>query len=266
MRGATSTTVELTHDEYRTAWHALRLGPRHWNLDLPGLPEMTEEQRQVRASRTIDGLRARGLADHRTLAPAVADPLRVLAEPALELHGWVQPGQGMIRLLAASRGETGILALLDTNRLTLHSGPAGGMCAAVARLLPDRRPGPGTSISVRTELLNRPAENGQTGLTASQLETRLIQGGTRPSDARGFAAMLRGEKPSGAKVGAARRGQDGRRRTAPGVLVYLATERGGYTLQPSRGPDGAEWTTIAPATIDQVGQRIAQLLDTAARG
>ena len=45
------------------------------------------------------------------------------------------------------------------------------------------------------------------------------------------------------------------------ALVYLATERGGYTLQPLRGPDGSAWTTLAPATLTQLAQRIDQLLN-----
>ncbi len=259
MRGI---TVELTHEEYRTVWHALNLGARHWNMDLPGLPELTQQERRAQVGRTLDGLRARGLADHRSLAPMLEDPLRLLASPAREINGWVQIGVGQVRLLAGSRGEWGVLAMLDEHRLLVRTGPARELCAAVARQLPDRPAGPGSSVSVPSELLAKPAPDRQRGLTGEQLENRLVRGGVQPDDARAFVAMVHGPKPGGAKFGVARRDRDGRRHTAGVALTYLATERGGYTLQPVRSPDRSEWTTLAPASLMQVAQRIDQLLDS----
>lgn len=259
MRGI---TVELTHEEYRTVWHALNLGTRHWNMNLPGLPELTQQERRAQVGRTLDGLRARGLADHRSLAPMLEDPLRLLASPAREINGWVQIGAGQVRLLAGSRGEWGVLAMLDEHRLLVRTGPARELCAAVARQLPDRPAGPGSSVSVPSELLAKPAPDGQRGLTGEQLENRLVRGGVQPDDARAFVAMVHGPKPGGAKFGVARRDRDGRRHTAGVALTYLATERGGYTLQPVRSPDRSEWTTLAPASLMQVAQRIDQLLDS----
>ncbi len=263
MRGI---TVELSHEEYRTVWHALGLGTRHWNMDLPGLPELTEQERRAQAGRALDGLRARGLADHRSLAPALEEPLRLLASPVREINGWVQTGVTQVRLLAGSRGEWGVLAMLDEHRLVVRTGPASELCTAVARQLPDRPAGPGSSVSVPAELLERPAQDGQRGLTGQQLENRLVRGGVKPADARAFVAMVRGPKPGGGKFGVARRDRDGRRHSAGVALTYLATERGGYTLQPVRGADRSEWTTLSPATLAQVAQRISQLLDSVRTG
>lgn len=254
-------TVELSHEEYRTAWHALGLGTRHWNLDLPGLPELTEEQRRIRTGRALDGLRACGLADQRGVVALLEDALRVLARPAREINGWVRTGASQVRLLAGSRGELGVLAVLDAHRLVVSTGAASGLCLAVARLLPDRPVGPGSSVSVPSELLARPARDGQRGLTGQQLENRLTRGGTKPADARSFAVMMHGAKHGAGKFGVARRDRTGRRYAASAPLAYLATERGGYTLQPLRGPDGAGWTTLAPATLAQVAQRVGQLVD-----
>ncbi|MGH3900299.1 MAG: ESX secretion-associated protein EspG, partial [Pseudonocardiaceae bacterium] len=234
MRGI---TVELTHEEYRTVWHALGLGTRHWNMDLPGLPELTEQERRAQEGRTLDGLRSRGLADHRRLVPALEDPLRLLACPAREINGWVQTGAGQVRLLAGSRGEWGVLAMLDEHRLVVRTGPAGELCTAVARQLPDRPAGPGSSVSVPSELLAQPPADGQRGLTGEQLENRLIRGSVKPADARAFVAMVYGPKAGGGKFGVACRDRDGRRHSAGAALVCLVTDRGGYTLQPVRGPD-----------------------------
>ncbi len=259
MRG---TTIELSHEEYRPVWQALGLGARHWNLDLPGLPELNEQERRARVGRTLDGVRARGLADQRSLAPDLEDSLRLLASPVREINGWVQTGVVRVRLLAGSRGEWGALAMLDEHRLVVRTGPARELCTAVARQLPDRPAGPGSSVSVPSELLAQPAPDGQRGLTADQLENRLIRGGVKSADAQAFVAMLHGPKPGGGKFSVARRDRDGRRHSAGAAVTYLVTERGGYTLQPVRGPDRAEWTTLAPATLAQVAQRMGQLLDS----
>jgi hypothetical protein len=260
------TTVELTHEEYRTVWHTLGLGTRHWNMDLPGLPELTEQERRTQVESTLDGLRARGLADRRGLAPELEDSLCLLANPVREINGWVQIGATQARLLAGSRGEWAVLAMLDEHRLLVRSGPASELCTAVARQLPDRPAGPGSSVSVPSELLARPAQDGQAGLTGQQLENQLVHGRVKPADARSFAAMVRGPKPGGGKFGVARRDRNGTRHPAGAALVYLATERGGYTLQPLRGPDGSAWTTLAPATLAQLAQRIGQLLDSIRTG
>lgn len=254
-------TVELSHEEYRTAWHTLGLGTRHCNIDLPGLPELTEEQRQIQLSRTLEGMRARGLADQRGVVPMLEDALRVLACPTREINGWVQTGGVQVRLLAGSRGELGVLAVLDAHRLVVRTGAASGLCLAVARLLPDRPAGPGSSVSVLSDLLARPAREGQRGLTGQQLENRLTQGGTKPADAHSFAVMIHGPKPGGGKFGVARFDRTGRRHVARAPLAYLATEHGGYTLQTLRGLDGVSWTTLAPATLAQLAQRVGQLID-----
>jgi hypothetical protein len=256
------TAVDLTHEEYRALWHTLGLSTRHWNLDLPGLPELAEDECRAQMSSTLDGLRARGLADRRGVAPDVADALRLLANPQLEINGSVHAGAASVRLLAGSRGDWAVLAMLDAHRLLVRTGPASELCTAVARQLPDRSAGPGSSVSVPSELLAQPAQDGKPGLTGEQLGNRLVRGGVKPADARSFTSMIRGPKSGGGRFGAARRDHNGTRHPTGAALVYFATERGGYTLQPVRGADGTTWTTLAPATLAQLAQRIGALLDS----
>ncbi len=258
MRG---TAVELTHEEYRALWRTLGLGARHWNMDLPGLPELTEDERRAQLGDTLDALRTRGLADRRRITPDVADSLRLLASPQREINGQLHAGAARVRLLAGSRGDWAVLAMLDDHRLLVRTGPAGELCTAVTRQLPERPAGPGSSVSVPSELLEAPTRDGKPGLTGEQLASRLVRGGVKPADAESFAAMIRGPKPGGGRFGAARRDRNGTRHPAGAALIYLATERGGYTLQPLRGPDGTAWTTLAPATLAQLTQRLDQLLD-----
>lgn len=258
MRG---TAIVLSQEEYRTVWHCLGLGTRHWNMDLPGLPELTQDERRVRVSSTLEGLQARGLADRRGPAPEVEDALRLLANPLREINGSVHAGVDQVRLLAGSRGDRAVLAMLDDHHLLVRTYPAAKLCTAVARQFPDRPAGPGSSVSVPTELLAQPAGDGKPGLTGQQLENRLIRGGIKPADARAFATMIRGSKAGGGRFGAARRDRNGTRHPAGFTLVYFATERGGYTLQQLRGAGGTAWTTLAAATTAQLAQRLDQLLD-----
>jgi EspG family len=111
------TTIVLSQEEYRTVWHCLGLGTRHWNMDLPGLAELTEDERRVRMSSTLKGLQARGLADRRGPAPEVEDALGLLANPLREINGSVHAGADRVRLLAGSRGDRAVLAMLDDHHL-----------------------------------------------------------------------------------------------------------------------------------------------------
>ena len=199
MRG---TTVELTHEEYRTVWHTLGLGIRHWNLDLPGLPELTEHERRAQTGDIFDGLRTRGLADRRGLAPDVADSLRLLANPVREINGWVQTGR--LRCgYSPGPGVTGQCWRCSTsNGCWFAPARPATLCTAVARQRPDRPAGAGSSVSVPSALLTQPTQDGGPGLTGQQLENRLVRGGVKPADARSFAAMVRGPKPGGGKFGA----------------------------------------------------------------
>ncbi|MGH3670005.1 MAG: ESX secretion-associated protein EspG, partial [Pseudonocardiaceae bacterium] len=98
-----SITVELTHEEYRTAWQTLGLGIRHWNMDLPGLPVLTEQERRAQMAHALEGLRSRGLVDHQGFDPALEGSLRLLATPVHEINGWMHSTTGHVRLLAGSR-------------------------------------------------------------------------------------------------------------------------------------------------------------------
>ncbi|MGB8202692.1 MAG: ESX secretion-associated protein EspG, partial [Pseudonocardiaceae bacterium] len=82
VAGATSGSLELTTEEYLLAWHHLRLGLVHWNLQPSGPPEKqhrTVEERTAAQRRDWEALRARGLAGTRQLAPELEDALHLIA-------------------------------------------------------------------------------------------------------------------------------------------------------------------------------------------
>ncbi len=253
----TSVAVELTAEEYLVAWHHLRLGLVHWNLQPGGGAERTVEERMAAHRRAWDALRARGLADTRQLNPDLEDVLGLIARPDRELNARLDLPEGISTVVGCARGEHAALAELSESGLRLRVARATALPTAVAEVVPDHPTGSGTAVSVPAELL--PDDQ---GLTGAELERALLRGGVRPEDAQRFRAMLRGPKLGGGKFGAARLDRQGGRHVAEFVVTYYQTERGGYTIEQKRGVDRSRWYVVAPAARPQLAQRLADLLDS----
>ncbi len=253
----TSAAVELTTEEYLVAWHHLRLGLVHWNLQPPAGAECTVEERMAVHHQAWDALRARGLADTRRLNPDLENVLHLIARPGLELNARLDLPAGKSTVVGCARGEYAALAELSESGLRLRVARATALPTAVAEVVPDQPMGSGTAASVPAELL--PEDQ---GLTGAELERALLRGGVRPDDAQRFRAMLRGPKLGGGKFGAARLDRQGARHVAEFVVTYYQTERGGYTIEQKRGVDHSRWHTVAPAARPQLAQRLADLLDS----
>jgi hypothetical protein len=99
-------------------------------------------------------------------------------------------------------------------------------------------------------------------MTGVEVERALLQGGTRPDDARRFRTMLQGPKLGGGRFGAARHDRRGSRHVAEFVVTYYETERGGYTIEQKRGVDRSRWYTLAPAGRPQLAHRLGHLFDS----
>jgi hypothetical protein len=262
VTSVTSAAVELTTEEYLVAWHHLDLGLVHWNLQPPnGVErsgvERTVDERMMAHRQAWETLRARGLADTRALNPDLERVLHLIARPVVELNAQFDAPEGTRTVVGCARGEHAGIAELGEFGLRLRVARATALPTAVAEMIPDRPMGSGTAVSVPAELLPE-----QQGLTGAEVEQALIQGGTRPDDARCFRAMLQGPKLGGGKFGAARHDRHGARHVAEFVVTYYVTERGGYTIEQKRGVDRSRWYTLAPAARPQLAQRLAHLLDS----
>lgn len=260
---ATSGNLELTTEEYLLAWHHLRLGLVHWNLQppagssLPSEKQRTVEERMAAQRQAWEAMRARGLAGTRQLAPELEDALHLIARPAVELNARLDLPTGRCTVVGCARGEHAVLAQLSEVGMRIRGARSTALPTAVAEVIPDRPMGSGTAVSVPAELL---ADH--QGMTGAEVERALLRGGLRPDDAYRFRAMLRGPKLGGGKFGAARRDREGARRAAEFVVTYYDTERGGYTIEQKRGVDRRRWYTLAPASRPQLAQRLAHLLDS----
>jgi hypothetical protein len=261
--GATGGGLELTTEEYLLAWHHLRLGLVHWNLQPPGgspLPsekQRTVEERTAAQRRAWEALRARGLAGTRQLAPELEDALHLIARPAAELNARLDLPDGKRSVVGCVRGEHAAVAELSEFGMRIRGARSTALPTAVAEVIPDRPMGSGTAVSVPAELLSD-----HQGMTGTEVEHALLRGRLRPDDAHRFRTMLHGPKLGGGKFGAARRDRQGSRCVAEFVVTYYETERGGYTIEQKRGVDRSRWYTLAPASRLQLAQRLAYLLDS----
>lgn len=251
-------SVELTAEEYRTAWQHLDLGDRHWNLPTPSLGEETFEQRAGARTRAWEALRARRLTDRHDLAPELADGLRLIARPSAELNARLQLPDGDRRAVVSARGERAVAATIDdAGHLQLRWNRSSSFTSVAAELVPATQPAPGTAVSVPAALLNA-----DKGLSGPEVERRLAKGGVRGNDARNFRQLIAGPKRAGAKYGAARYDRNHRRVIADFVITWFETERGAITIEQKRGADRQPWFTVAPADHARLADRLGTLLDS----
>ncbi len=249
--------VQLSTAEYEEVWDHLGLGLRHWNLELPGGAVRTQEERTLQRERAWQGLEARGLARGRELAPQLEDALHVVARGPVEINGTVDTPDGRVRLVGVARGTFGVVAELYPQGLRLRFARDTPLPAAVLAPLPDRPAVAGTAVSAPADALATEA-----GLTGDEVEQALVRAGVRREDAVVFRQMIQGPRVLGGRFGAARRDQRGTRHPSEFVITYLATERGGCTVEQRRGPDRRPWITVAPAGKRDLGVRLARLLES----
>jgi hypothetical protein len=249
--------LQLTPEEYLLAWSRLELGLVHWNLQVPGGPERSVQDRMDEQRRAWEGLQRRGLAAHGELTPELADGLRIIARPVAELNVRFALSGRVCTVVGSARGEHAVIAELSRDALRLRRTRGSALPAAVAEVIGERKPGSGTAVSVPARLLPN-----QRALPGVVVERALLSGGVRPDDARSFRAMLRGPKLGGGKFGAARYDVGGTRHPAEFVVSYFDTERGGYTIEQKRGFDGTPWYTLAPAHRSHLERRLADLLNS----
>jgi hypothetical protein len=257
VAGTTAGGLELSTEEYLLAWHHLRLGLVHWNLQPPGGRERTVEEGLAAQRQAWETLRARGLAGTRQLAPELETALHLIARPVAELNARLDLPDGKHTVVGGARGERAAVAELSARGVCIRAARGTALPTAVAEVIPHRPMGSGTAVSVPAELLPD-----HQGITGAEVERALLGGGLRPDDARCFRTMLQGPKLGGGKFGAARHDRQHRRRVAEFVVTYYETERGGYTIEQKRGVDRSPWYTLAPASRPQLAQRLAYLLDS----
>ncbi|QKV77632.1 ESX secretion-associated protein EspG [Amycolatopsis sp. Hca4] len=239
----------LTPVEVDFLWESAGLGELPYPLRIRS-HGATVDERSLLRRRTLEGLTARGLADGRGRPePHVEDYFGVLASPELSLDAvqLIAPDAEPLLAIAGVLGGQGLLAVQDTRGLHLQPCPSDGLASAIVSLLPGGPRGSEKSITVPLEQL--------TGRAPAPGDERA----SADEDRKALARLQAQPRLRGGQIGANARSRLGGRTRTP-VLSWFDTETGRYFTQVTRGRDGRDWITIAPADAATLRHRLGEML------
>ncbi|WP_246365312.1 ESX secretion-associated protein EspG [Kibdelosporangium persicum] len=243
----------LTPLEFDVLWEHLGLGDMPLVLQVPS-PGQTHTERARLADHAWQSLEAKGLGRQVSLDPRLADLLHLVSRPRRELDGRLWLGRS-VRLLAAADGEAGVLAVQETDRLTLRRADGLGLPRHALSVLPQEKAGPGYSVTLPTKEFEAAAREAK---TPPEFEAALRRHGVRERDAQTLREMI-GDVVRQGQFGGAARDKWGHRVRTPRVISFFDTEAGRY-LQVRKESGGAEaWTTISPADHKRLLHHLTEL-------
>jgi hypothetical protein len=242
----------LTPLELDFLWESAGVGELPYPLRVRSHGATLDERAMLRRQ-TLDALAGRGLADGRGRPePHLEDYFGVLASPdrSLDAVQLIDPDAEPLLAVAGVLGGQGLLAVQDMRGLHLQPCPVDGLASAIVSLLPPARRGSEKSITV-------PLEELVSGSGADFMQRRGAD-----EDRKALARLHAQPRLRGGQIGANARNRNGGR-TRPPVLSWFDTETGRYLTQATRGHDGREWITIAPADAPTLRHRLGEMLASA---
>jgi hypothetical protein len=244
--------------EFDVLWEHLGLETMPLVLKVPS-PGKTREERRSIEDQVWRQLGARGLGGPRSLDPTLEDLLHVLNRPQQEVDARMWLHERSVRVLAAGKGQAGVLAVLDGGQLILRPAEADGLPREALTTLPSAPAGEGHSITLPSADLDAAAASAS---TPEELEEAL-RGRVRADDAHTLAEMVRDASNRG-QFGAAARDKWGKRVRPDRVVAFYDTPKGRY-LQMRRAVDGQPpWSTITPVDYRRLHHHLVELLAEAA--
>ncbi|PXY31176.1 ESX secretion-associated protein EspG [Prauserella muralis] len=251
----------LTPLELDFLWESFGEGELPYPLEARSHGETMEERATLR-QRVLAEAAQRGLADSGGRPqPQVEDWFGVLAAPDVSLDS-VQisaPDAEPQLAVASALGGQGVLAVQDQQGLYLGDVPVDGLASAIVGLLPGAPRGAEKSITVPLEqLLSGP------GVDFMQRRVPAPDGGRASvdEDRKALARLHAQPRLRGGQIGANARSRTGSKTRMP-VLSWFDTESGRYFTQATRGRDGRDWITIAPADAPTLRHRLSEMLASA---
>ncbi|TDP93635.1 ESX secretion-associated protein EspG [Labedaea rhizosphaerae] len=243
--------VTLTALEFDVLWQHLDLGPMPLVLKVPS-PGKTELERARLVRQAWDSLGKKGLGRQVDLDDELVAMLRLLSRPEREVDGrlWLDK---RVRVLAASREEHAVLAVLSGDELTLSSADATGLARYAMSVLPEAAAGPGHSVTMRSVDFEAAAK---AAVKHEDLADELQKVGLRKTDADVLGEMIGPVQRQG-QFGAAARDKWGKRVRFGRVLSFFDTKDGRY-LQ-LRSEDEDPWITISPVDHRRLRQHLVEL-------
>jgi hypothetical protein len=266
----------LTPVELDVCWELLDLGDTPLTLALPS-PGRTFTERGRIVAGVLDGLRERGLADAGGPVPELADRLRLLARPDLQLDLYLAgelsppdtapPRQDTapattgdhapretvgIGVLDAHRG---CVLLRRADRIRLLPVRPSGVLPALLGAMPTPRPATGRQVNIDAGVYDAARRATSDGSLWTMADELVARGVPRP-DATSWARMCTGVRGVGQFGTAVRR--DGVSRFGPWVIGF---HRGGTgdVLQLRRPEHAGRTRTVTVGPLDR--PRLARLVE-----
>jgi hypothetical protein len=251
--------ITISALEFDVLWEHLRLAEMPLVLTVPSPGRTYTERRQLTAE-VWQALEKRGLGRRLEVDARLEHLLRLLESPDQEIDGRFGATRG-VRLLVAAKGDDAVFAMLSKRGLMLSEAPVTGLAREALSVLPVVGPGPGESITVRSEDLDAAAANAS---TPEEFELELCRQNTRLRDATILRGMVTGVRRQG-QFGASARTRWGHRRRAPHVVGFFDTDAGRYLQLRAKADDGQTWSTISPADNRLLIQQLTDLLANVTR-
>ncbi|MFD0199550.1 MULTISPECIES: ESX secretion-associated protein EspG [Saccharothrix] len=233
--------VTISALEFDVLWEHLRLETMPLVLKVPS-PGKTHAERAELEQRVWTELDRRGLGRPVSLDPLLEDLLHLLNRPQQEVDGRLWLDGHSVRVLAAAKGQSGVLAVLSRDQLTLRPASAEGLPREALSMLPSLPAGPGHSVTLPSADLDAAAA---TSNTPDDLQQALLSRGIRAEDARTLADMFRDAGNRG-QFGAASRDKWGKRVRQDRVVSFFDTPQGRYIQLRQATPGQQPWSTVSP--------------------
>ncbi|MET0238208.1 MAG: ESX secretion-associated protein EspG, partial [Kibdelosporangium sp.] len=248
-----SQPITLTALEFDVLWEHLDLGDMPLVLKVPS-PGRTNSERAELVDHAWQTLQAKDLGRQVDLDPRLTGMLRLVARPQRELDGRLWLGRS-VRLLAAADGETGVLAVQETDQLTLRYADGLGLPRHTLSVLPPASAGPGHSVTLPSKEFEAAARE---ATAPKDFEAALRSRGLRDIDAEALRKMI-GDVDRQGQFGGAARDKWGRRVRTPRVISFFDTAAGRYLQVRKESPGGEAWTTISPADNKRLLHHLTEL-------
>ncbi|MCC8248707.1 ESX secretion-associated protein EspG [Saccharothrix luteola] len=232
--------VTISALEFDVLWEHLRLETMPLVLKVPS-PGKTHAERAELEQRAWADLDRRGLGRPVSLDPVLEDLLHLLNRPQQEVDGRLWLGHS-VRVLAAAKGQSGVLAVLAHDQLTLRPASAEGLPREALSVLPPLAAGPGHSVTLPSADLDAAAAHAN---TPDDLYQALLGRGIRQEDARTLADMFRDVGNRG-QFGGASRDKWGKRVRHEHVVSFFDNPHGRYVQLRRATPGQQPWSTVSP--------------------
>jgi hypothetical protein len=178
--------VVISTLEFDVLWEHLGLETMPLVLKVPSPGKTSDERREIE-DQVWRQLGARGLGGPRSLDPTLEDLLHVLNRPQQEIDARMWLNERSLRVLAAGKGQAGVLAVLDGTQLILRPAEADGLPREALTALPTAPAGEGHSITLPSADLDAAASSAS---SPEELEAAL-RATLRADDAHTLAEMVR---------------------------------------------------------------------------